>query len=151
VSGSEQVETEADGTVITTKTENYFREQNGVLLMVGSLRTVHYDEPYSIDVSDSALPPLPSADTIPVLTQDELAELEKTQEVFRPAMAVRGDPSDPDYTESWLTVFESIETNCLSRVEFRIPEVSEMKKPCFLAISFFLLPPYPSHKPRRSY
>jgi hypothetical protein len=120
MAGSELVETEVDGTIVTTTVTKYYQEEGDIMVPVGERLDVHYDIPGSIAVDGSAYPRIDADTELPTMSPEEFAALQATGEAYEVPEAVLGDPSDPDRTETWLTVYESVATNCLSDSLFKI-------------------------------
>jgi hypothetical protein len=120
--GSEMVNVDPDGTVITSSQTMIYNEVGGVRVLVGNVLTVHYDLPYTLDVSDSTMPAVPDPATLPEMSLETFRQLESEGKARIDPNARIGDQSDPDYSDIWVTVYEELRTNTLPDSYFRIPE-----------------------------
>jgi hypothetical protein len=118
VAGSEQIAVEDDGTILTTKVTNIYEEKDGVPIPIGIVQEQHVDEPYTIDTSDSCLPPY-DENSAPVISEEESQELIESGQALA-IDVMTGDPSDPDYTEQTITVYDSIELNTAPDILFKV-------------------------------
>ncbi len=120
IAGTESVEVEADGTHVTREQTFIYEDRDGVPVPVGNVLEVKNDEPYTIDVSDSMLTEITDPESIPEIDPAEAAALGQSADALRITDPIIGDPSDPDYTESYITVYEEVVTNSLEDSYFRI-------------------------------
>ncbi len=120
MAGTESIEVEDDGTRIVSTDTKIYQEVDGIQVPVGSVNMVEHDMPYTLDVSDSALGVLNDPAGCPQPSQEELDSLIAEGSAMEVPMVTLGDPSDPDYRESYVTVYESVQTNCLSDAFFRV-------------------------------
>lgn len=116
--GYEQVVAEEDGTVITTKSTNIYTEKDGVPIPIGMVQESHYDEPYTIDTSDSSVAPY-DVEAAPEVSAEEAQQLIESGQALA-IDAMTGDPSNPDYTEQTITVYDSIELNAAPDILFKV-------------------------------
>lgn len=118
VAGSEQVMVQEDGTIITTKNTTIYTEKDGVPIPIGMVEDSHYDLPYTIDTSDSAVGPY-NEDTAPEISPEKARELIENGQAIE-INAMTGDPSNPDYTEQTITLYDSIELNTAPDILFKV-------------------------------
>ncbi len=119
VAGTEMVTTEEDGTVLTIKETNIYTEKDGIPILIGKVEERHIDKPYTIDTSDSSVKPL-NTESAPIISVSEANKLIAEGLAIPMDVAMEGDPSDPDYTETNITVYESIQLNTVPDMLFKV-------------------------------
>ncbi|MCA1950180.1 MAG: hypothetical protein LDL24_06395 [Treponema sp.] len=118
VAGYEQIMVEEDGTIITTKNTTLYTEKDGVPIPIGTVQDTHYDKPYTIDTSDSSVPPY-NEETAPEISAAEAQQLIESGQAIE-LNTMSGDPSNPDYTEQTIAVYDSIELNTAADILFKV-------------------------------
>lgn len=114
MAGSEKIEVEEDGTIITTKITKYYTEKDGIMIPAGEKMVVHTDEPYTVDVDMTNYPVVSDPETVPEISEEEYKKLLEEGTAYDAVGMDIGDPGNPDKTETWLTVYESVSTNTLT-------------------------------------
>jgi hypothetical protein len=120
MAGSETVEAKDDGTILTTTVTKYYQEVDGVTVPAGEMLVVHHDIPGRIEFDSSAYPRILSIDDLPTVSEKDFKDMQIAGQAYEVPEAVLGDPSDPDFSETVLTVYEAVSTNCLSDSMFKI-------------------------------
>jgi hypothetical protein len=108
LAGSELVETQSDGTVVTTTVTKYYQEEDGVMIPVGEKTVINHDLPGTIEVNDSGYPGITDVAALPQLTQSEFDSMKAEGQAYEVPEAVAGDPTSPDYTETGINAQTAI-------------------------------------------
>lgn len=116
--GSELVETKEDGTIVTTTITKFYQEEDEIMVPVGEKMDIHYDFVDKIEVDTETLPIVLNEGDIEEISQEELNTLKLEVGAYEVSQTILGDPTDPDYTETYLTVYEDVSTNCLNNRYF---------------------------------
>ncbi len=118
---SEMVIAEEDGTKVTVTTTPIYQEEGEDLIKVGEQTITAYDLPGTLDISDNVVQSYASAEEIPEISAEELAALQAEGTVSTSTSdVILGDLSDPDYTETQLTVYDDVKINTLADSLFRM-------------------------------
>lgn len=118
--GSETKEILEDETIITTNTKYLYQDTDGEIIKIGTIIETHYDIKNLIDASAYALPIIESEEDVRIITDEELEAIEEQGGLVYNVVPVIGDPSDPDYTETLVQLFEDIEINSVDDTLFDI-------------------------------
>lgn len=118
---SEMVIAEEDGTRITVTTTPIYQQEGEDLIKVGEQTITAYDLPGTLDISDNVVQSYASVEEIPEISAEELAVLQAEGTVSTSTSdVILGDLSDPDYTETQLTVYDDVKINTLADSLFRM-------------------------------
>ena len=89
--------------------------------MIGEVLEVAHDVPGTLDVSDATAPVIMDEELIPEATEEELAQAEaEGATVTQVAAPLIGDPADPDYTETTITLYDNIGINTVEDATLRL-------------------------------
>lgn len=118
--GSETQMTQEDGTSLTISNNYIYKEVDQEPILIGEMVSIHHDFPYTIDTSEYQLPIIEDEESVPEMTDREVEEILKNGgEVMQFEQPI-GDPSDPDYTDVVVKVYEDIKVNTVEDELFRI-------------------------------
>lgn len=112
---------ESDGTSIEIETHPLYKEQDGLMVKVGQVQVIN-NKP-NIDMSDleSVVQEYESIEDIPEISEEELTALQESGEVsLEETELLLGDPSNPDFQETFVELYEDVEVNTLSDSIFKI-------------------------------
>lgn len=107
----ENVYIQEDGTKITSKTNIVYEEKDGVPVKVGSFTEIDVQNPNKIEVVSEGTVIYDSADDVPEITAEKLAELQQNGEVIEKKDMTFGDPGDLSYKETVIELYEDIKIN----------------------------------------
>ena len=111
-----------DGAVMTSITRPVYETVDGVLIKVGEINQKIYNYPETEEVFETDIPVVDDPESLEVITQEELDELAADGASITPSELIVGDPSDPDYTITEVSVYNEIKVNTLEDSVFRIAE-----------------------------
>ena len=107
----ENVYIQEDGAKITSKTNIVYEEKYGIPVKVGSFTEIDVQNPNKIEVVSEGTVIYDSADDVPEITAEKLAELQQNGEVIEKKDMIFGDPGDLSYKETVIELYEDIKIN----------------------------------------
>jgi len=120
MASTEMVVNENDGTVQTTSYYPLYKDVDGKAVEVGSVTEIESDIDENLDVSDSAAESYDSIEAIPEVTEAEIEAMEAEGNISETdSEPWIGDPSDPDFKETYVELYNDVELNTLNDSYFR--------------------------------
>ncbi len=111
-----------DGAVLKIVSRPVYETIEGVLLKVGEVNIKTYDYPEEETDFEAEIQNVNSIDDITELSDSDIEDLESEGANITPAELILGDPNDPDYTITEISVYNDIKVNTLEDSFFRIGE-----------------------------
>ncbi|QEN03538.1 hypothetical protein EW093_02090 [Thiospirochaeta perfilievii] len=122
LASTEMIVAESDGTIMTVNTYDLFHEdENGELIKTGRYTAVHNNLNMEISIDDADIETYETLDDIPEISKDEIATLVEEGSISEADVEPwLGDPTDPNFTEIFIELYEDVELNTLEDSLFRV-------------------------------
>ena len=109
-----------DDTMVTTTVTPVYEDSNGIQIKIGQVTVIDSKTPELIEGVDPDIPIYNSPDDFPLISSEELAELEKTGNVEDAVGIIYGDPADLSNVETIYEIYQDIKINNTPEQLFRL-------------------------------
>jgi hypothetical protein len=111
-----------DGTTVHVATRPVYEDHDGVQVKVGEVTTSTYDSGATIDPSGASAPRVDDPAALPQLSDADLDALKASGATVIQSNPIVGDPYDPKYTVTDVSVYQNISVDSLDDASFAIGE-----------------------------